>query len=130
MVKEELLLTYVEAAELLGVKKHKIHNSVYKGKLSKVRGTNYISRADLERFGISTSRGRYRLAECEKRYGCPEQLLQFVAAIGAFNSATGIFVLAGRATPGFAPLCMPGSLFDWILREAVIYGCKAGGHEK
>jgi len=52
MVKEKLLLTYTEAAELLGVKKHKIHNWVYMGMISKVRGTNYISRAGLERFAM------------------------------------------------------------------------------
>jgi len=52
MIKEKLLLTYADAAELLGVKTHKIHNWVYQGKIAKVRGTNYLSRAEIERFAM------------------------------------------------------------------------------
>ena len=49
---EKLLLTYTEVAELLGVKKHQVHQWVYQGKIAKVSGTNYISRAELDRFAM------------------------------------------------------------------------------
>ncbi len=66
----KLLLTFKEAATLLGVPLPTLHRWTSKGKIQKIAGTSYIALAEVERFAMVRSqptlpelrrRGRYNV---------------------------------------------------------------------